>query len=218
VQVADRWHLLRNLGDVAERVLVGLFLPPIRVEKTEPLAKLPRTTELKDRETRKDAERRQRQQRRQALYDEIHDLYEKTKSIRAVADRLGIDRRTVRKYLNAPECPQPKPRGGRPSILDPYRDYILARWAEGCHNAAQLYREIVQQGYPGSRTIVKDFVAALRRGTPAEPVVRRVRLGPRRLRRWFTCPPEKLDENERRFLDMVLEASPSAREAYSGTG
>jgi len=81
---------------------------PIRVEKTEPLAKLPRTTELKDRETRKDAERRQRQQRRQALYDEIHDLYEKAKSIRAVADRLGIDRRTVRKYLNAPECPQPK--------------------------------------------------------------------------------------------------------------
>src|SRR5690606_33749318 len=70
VQVADRWHLLRNLGDVAERVLVGLSIPPIRVEKTEPLAKLPRTTELKDRETRKDAERRQRQQRRQALYDE----------------------------------------------------------------------------------------------------------------------------------------------------
>jgi len=215
VQVADRWHLLRNLGDVAERVLVGLSIPPIRVEKTEPLAKRPRTTELKDRETRKDAERRQRQQRRQALYDEIHDLYEKTKSIRAVADRLGIDRRTVRKYLNAPECPQPKPRGGRPSILDPYRDYILARWAEGCRNAAQLYREIVERGYPGSRTIVKDFVATLRRGTPAERIVRRVRLGPRRLRRWFTCPPEKLDENERRFLDMVLEASPSAREAYS---
>src|SRR5690606_32806063 len=215
VQVADRWHLLRNLGDVAERVLVGLSIPPIRVEKTEPLAKLPRTTELKDRETRKDAERRQRQQRRQALYAEIHDLKEKTKPIRAAPDRLGIDRRTVRKYLNAPECPQPKPRGGRPSILDPYRDYILARWAEGCRNAAQLYREIVERGYPGSRTIVKDFVATLRRGTPAELIVRRVRLGPRRLRRWFTCPPEKLDENERRFLDMVLEASPSAREAYS---
>src|SRR5690554_1570684 len=45
--------------------------------------------------------------------------------------------------------------------------------------------------------------------------IHRVRLGPRRFRRWFTCPPEKLGENERRFLDMVLEASPSAREAYS---
>src|SRR5690606_14734984 len=102
--------------------------------------------------------------------------------------------------------------GGKPSMTrrtaehDPYRDYILARWAEGCRNAAQLYREIVERGYPGSRTIVKDFVATLRRGTPAELIVRRVRLGPRRLRRWFTCPPEKLDENERRFLDMVLEA------------
>src|SRR5690606_22840064 len=96
-------HLLRNLGDVAERVLVGLSLPPIRVEQTEPAAKRPLATKPKDRETRKDAERRQ------ALYDEIHDLYAKTKSIRTVADRLGIDRRTVRKYLNAPECPQPKP-------------------------------------------------------------------------------------------------------------
>src|SRR5690606_12191840 len=90
-----------NLGDVAERVLVGLSLPPIRVEQTEPAAKRPLATKPKERETRKDAERRQRQQRRQALYDEIHDLYAKTKSIRAVADRLGIDRRTVRKYLNA---------------------------------------------------------------------------------------------------------------------
>src|SRR5690606_802494 len=62
VQVADRWHLLRNLGDVAERVLVGLSLPPIRVEQTEPAAKRPLATKPKERETRKDAERRQRQQ------------------------------------------------------------------------------------------------------------------------------------------------------------
>ena len=61
-----------------------------------------------------------------------------------------------------------------------------------------------------SITIVKDFVATLRRGTPAERIVRRVRLGPRRFRRWFTCPPETLGENERHFLDKVLEASPSA--------
>jgi len=71
VQVADRRHLLRNLGDVAERVLVGLSIPPIRVEKTEPVAKLPRTTEPKERETRKDAERRQRQQRRQVTSRQV---------------------------------------------------------------------------------------------------------------------------------------------------
>src|SRR5690606_11399667 len=73
VQVADRWHVLRNLGDVAERVVVGLSLPTVRVEQTEPAAKRLLATKPKERETRKDAERRQRQQRRQALYDEIHD-------------------------------------------------------------------------------------------------------------------------------------------------
>src|SRR5690606_38808754 len=127
----------------------------------------------------------------------------------------GIDRRTVRKYLDAPQCPHPKPRGRRPSILDPYRDYILARWAEGCHNAAELYREIVRQGYPGSRTIVKDFVATLRRRARGEPVVRHVRLGPKRLRRWFSCPPDELGARERRCLELVLEASPAARETYT---
>ena len=73
----------------------------------------------------------------------------------------------------------------------------------------------VQQRYTGSRTIVRDFVATLQRRTQGELVVRCVRLGPRQLRRWFTCLPEKFGENERRFLDMVLEASPTAREAYS---
>lgn len=79
-----------------------------------------------------------------------------------MAARLGIDRRTVRKYLNAPECPLPKPRGKRSSLLDPYRDYLLSRWKEGCRNAAALYREIARKGYPGGITIVKDFVKTLR--------------------------------------------------------
>ena len=215
VQVADRWHLLRNLGDVAARVLAGVSLPPIPVEETVTAGTASSTPQPKDRETRKDAERRERQQRRQALYDEVHQLYEKTKSIRAVAARLGMDRRTVRRYLHAPECPQPKPRGKRSSILDPYRDHILARWAEGCHNAAELYREIVRQGYPGSRTIVKGFVATLRNRARGEPVIRHVHLGPKQLRRWFTRPQDELGEKERSFLNRILEASPAAREAYT---
>lgn len=215
VQVADRWHLLRNLADVAERVLAGISLPPIPVEEPAPAAPASPTPRPKERETRRDVERRQRQQQRQALYDEVHEVYKKTKSIRAVAKGLGIDRRTVRRYLNAPECPQPKPRGKRPSILDPYHEYILARWAEGCRNAAALYREIAQQGYPGSRTTVRNFVATLRDRAPGEPVVRYVRLRPKQLRRWFTRPRDELGEKERDHLNLILKASPAAQEAYT---
>src|SRR5690606_4258586 len=92
----SRLLLLAEFGDgVLQRW--GFFIPAILRNMLPAILSilLPAMT--------KDAERRQRQQRRQALYDEIHDLYAKTKSIRAVADRLGIDRRTVRKYLNAPE-------------------------------------------------------------------------------------------------------------------
>ena len=91
----------------------------------------------------------------------------------------------------------------------------MARWTEGCHNAAELYREIVQQGYPGGITIVKDFVTTLRRRKTGEPVIRHVRLGLKRLRKWFTCPAEKLGEGERRLLESVLETSPVVREAYT---
>lgn len=90
VQVAERWHQLRNLGDVAERVLAGIFLSPIPVEQTEPARTVPSTPQPEDRETLKDAESRERlQQQQRALDDEVHEPCEKTKSIRAVA--AGID-------------------------------------------------------------------------------------------------------------------------------
>jgi transposase len=49
------------------------------------------------------------------------------------------------------------------SQLDPYQAYLLERWNEGCHNAVQLQREMVAQGYPGSITQVRDYVARLRK-------------------------------------------------------
>jgi transposase len=36
------------------------------------------------------------------------------------------------------------------SALAPYEDYILKRFADGCHNTTQIHKEIVEQGYPGA--------------------------------------------------------------------
>ena len=43
-------------------------------------------------------------------------------------------------------------------------DYIHRRWDEGCHLAAQLYREVKSQGFTGSRYMVRRRVAAWRDG------------------------------------------------------
>ena len=48
-------------------------------------------------------------------------------SIRRIADRLGVSRNTVRRYLRHPGLPEPRPRPKRPSKLDPFRDYLLQR-------------------------------------------------------------------------------------------
>lgn len=57
VQVADRWHLLRNLGDVAERVLVGVSIPPLPVAATQPVEPVPTSPQPNNRQTRWNAER-----------------------------------------------------------------------------------------------------------------------------------------------------------------
>jgi transposase len=50
----------------------------------------------------------------------------------------------------------------KPSILDPYKPYLLQRWQEGCWNGVQLYAEIKAQGFTGSQPTLRNFLADLR--------------------------------------------------------
>ena len=98
----------------------------------------------------------------------IHDLHRQGLSIQEIARRTGHDRKTVRKYLKAGLAPPVYgPRDPRPSILDPYKDYIRGRLAAYERlTASRLLREIRGLGYSGGATTVKDFVRAVR---PAQP-------------------------------------------------
>ncbi len=79
----------------------------------------------------------------------IYELHGEGKSIRAIARMLGVSRNTIRKYLNSPEVPKPAPRPKRASKLDPCKEYILHRVAEGIDNCALVLREIRVHGYTG---------------------------------------------------------------------
>ena len=93
----------------------------------------------------------------------IYELAGQGRSIRAIAQTLSISRNSVRKYLRASEVPKPAPRARRSSRLDPYREQVQLRLAEGVDNCVVLLRELRQQGYAGSYTILKDYVQPLRR-------------------------------------------------------
>jgi len=92
---------------------------------------------------------------------ELHEMYQQGMSQSEIARRLGLDRKTVRKYLHRP--PESYgPRAPRPWKLDPHRSYLRERWEQGVHNAHKLFREIQKRGYPGGYTQVRRLVAGWR--------------------------------------------------------
>jgi len=68
-------------------------------------------------------------------------------SISAIARHLGRDRKTVRAYLNGEREPGVR-RSSLPDPLEPYTDYLKARFADNRHIwASALYDEVVPLGY-----------------------------------------------------------------------
>jgi transposase len=110
VQVADRWHLIRNAGKAVERVLdrhrSTLKAAAETLATREPAeSEMTQTPDVNAAPTRplsRTAEMQQaRRQRRRDRYEEVVTLYNAGMTRRAIARQLGMTRRTVRRFLNS---------------------------------------------------------------------------------------------------------------------
>lgn len=230
IQIADRWHLLRNVGAALETVLARhhdtikrAFSRQQEEHKQEhtPVAPTPVVISHAERihQSRRD--------RRFARYQEVRKLSEQGWSFASIARMLDMNKKTVAKFVRAEQFPEARPRGDRRRKLTPYLSYLQQHWGAGEHNAARLYRAIQAQGFRGSETTVRAYLSELRDET--EP-----RTGPRRhfpavtpgKQRWQPSVPssrratwlilsrqEKLSEEKRRQRDIVLEAHPEVNTA-----
>ena len=90
---------------------------------------------------------------------ESYEMKGAGRSIRGIADDLGIARNTVRRYLTSPEALLPKPWTRRASKLDPYTEYVDRRLDEGLENCVVLHRELKALGYDGGYSILKSYVS-----------------------------------------------------------
>lgn len=235
VQVADRWHLLKNLAEALEGTLSGeeralqeavSARAPVPQEAPHDVGKAttPDAAAVATRQplpgprTRAEQESAARRERRHAVYEEVRRLYEAGHAIRHIAQQTGKDRRTVRKFLQTDAFPERKKRAVGPSQLEEYREYLERRWREGCHNATQLWREIREQGFVRGCSIVKQLLSGWRAQLPPEQ--RRAngkadREGaqtrapaPRTVVWWLLSPREKLTEEQATFLERLKTACP----------
>src|SRR5262249_42770488 len=162
VQVADRFHLLRNLRDGVLRVLKRNATLVEQVVSPPPAGHNGALSLTRLRLDREGARERTRVQMA-ARFTAVQQLAHEGLSIAAIAHTLRLNWQTVHKYVAYTTPPQRRHTVRTSSVLTPYQGYLLGRWASGCRNARQLWREIAAQGYPGSYRHVARLTGYLRR-------------------------------------------------------
>jgi transposase len=162
-QCADRFHLLKNLGEALEGFLAHHLAAHCKrqtqatLDEQGPVWQSKREVRLSPTLVRLQHNRREE---RLAHYEQVIALRKLGMSQAAIASRVGIGASTVQSWLAAGTFPERKPRE-QASQLDRYLPYLFQRWEDGCHNIACLFRELVEQGYKGSYESVRDNLVRL---------------------------------------------------------
>ncbi len=94
----------------------------------------------------------------------ILDLHRQGLSVSAIARQTGLDRKTVRRYIERglePPAYQARPAG--PTKVTPFQTYLRERVAAYPElTASRLHRELGKLGYNGGYTAVKEFLRSVR--------------------------------------------------------
>ena len=188
IQVADRFHLVQNLSDVLE-IALGSYRAELKAatqaQHPQPSAELKATTQAQcpqpnaepdcaetvaaiPQPTATEAAQevtRQKHQLRVQQQREIKALLEQEWPTVAIAEKVGVSVRTVRRYGTRPDFPDTPPRRvtfGR-SLLDPYKQEVVSRWNSGITNSNEMMVVLKQKGYKGSQRTLQRYMRGLRK-------------------------------------------------------
>ena len=235
-QVADRWHLLKNVREAVERLferhlpVITDALKPANPDPESLTGPLPddepgtaASTKPDHRESlspptpaspREEATLAKRQ-RRVGRFEQVHELRRQGLPIRAIARELDMSRKTVRRYLRRERCPDWRPGRATRSGMDAHREWIDARIAEGRINASELHRELASRGVRLSYATVRRFLTKrLGRSGKTRPRVNAVKPkpapppSPKQLSFDWVRRPEKRTVEAQGRMDAIRAASP----------
>jgi transposase len=244
LQVADRWHLLKNLREAVQRLLErhsAEVRAALQEAPTAPAAAAPAkgpsepaaSQPLPDRPanpSRPPAPEKQareaRRQERVRQYERVKELRSQGQSLRQIARATGLSTKSVIRYLRSNRCPDWKTGREVPTCLDSFVAHV-GGWIEaGGRNAADLYRELVGLGFRGSYDAVRRYLAR-RLGSTGRTGPRVGELTPptapalpsaRKLSYDFIRRPEERAVEEQARLDKLRGCAPTLREALDLAG
>jgi len=200
LQVADRWHLLKNLGEMMFRVL-SPHHREINIVGSSPVEspKVPEPVDIDSDSIR------------YTRFLNVHALKNKGLHVSAIARQTGLDRKTIRKYLKLTTLTHvPRNRNNK---LDPYKAYLLEQWGSGNRTVKQLWLDIRALGFTGSHSVVAEYMSQVRKDNGLAPYIRvdpivsipTAHVSPRHAAWVLLARPDRLDEQDRALRSRLPE-------------
>lgn len=165
IQVADRFHLLKNLEETLEKVFKSESHVLKEIEQAQLKTNGPKPSLPPSPQSPRPAQPDQKRAQRLENYEQAHALRAAGHTIGDIAHHLAMGERTVYTYLSYPAFPEWQPTVRRypsSSQLDDYKPYLEAQWRQGRQLSKELFEEIQQQGYQGSYMTVTRYTRQLR--------------------------------------------------------
>jgi transposase len=216
-QIVDRWHLGKNVGEVVQRVAErhgaarqAAANPPPPETAPAPAAEAAPDAAPTPAEA---AALSPRQAEKQRQFERVKQLHAAGSSQRAIGRELGLDRRTVKKYILAETLPgEHHRRVSTPSTVQPYADLVCQRRQAGA-TMQTIWEELREQGYTGSYSSVQRFIKrhGLARGGTASPPRRQ--LSARAASILLLTPIEQLDEERAALRERLEVGCPELRDS-----
>jgi transposase len=223
LQVADRFHLLKNLLDALERFLsrqtVSIntaFASIFQLPLSKPQSNLSLTEKLLTPAQQLLNEQKLATRTAHELhFQRVKQLSEKGTPILRIARQLKMSRNTVKKFLKYQSPPPRQSCRQRYSPIHRFVPYLRQRWLQGERNARRLWEEIKKQGYSGAQQTLCHFLqnwrdnsrrkvqtsAALKTSEGRAPSVKSVK--------WLLFGSKrKTKEWENSFLEQLIQNNP----------
>lgn len=210
VQVADRWHLMHNLSQAVRKVVAAHRRCLHPTPPTAAAVPRPDSDSVKAGGERPAGNGGRRADNTRARHTAVHQLLNEGVPLKAIARRLSLNVKTVRKYARADDPERligPNPPTGR-DVLSEFKPYLHDRVGQDPDlGNEQLFREIRERGYRCSLRTLRTYLAQIRRDRSAPPAPPPVPSA-RQITGWIMRPDDKLDEDDRLGLKAACVACP----------